>query len=648
MRNPFSKERFIKRKSDMIEPQEVLLDRLSEKKEKDLDIDTQIIERELSKKKIFIGKVIIGSLLLTLFVSLVKIQIFDYREYQILANNNFKREIYIQPQRGVIYDSSMKQLVFNKETFDIICNKEDLPKGEEERENEIKRIADILQISPADIETKIYQSEEQKVVIWQNVSPEVLAFLKANKKSFPGIELKKRTRRDYVEGEYFSHIIGYMSLITKEDLSEFKNYSPLDYIGRTGLERYYEKELRGDPGVEEIERDALGRELSKEKISDPKNGLSLVLNIDAELQKNLQDNLQEELQDLGLKRAAAVAIDPHNGHILAMVSLPAFDNNIFSDPLKSGEYQKLIEDPNKPFFNRVIAGAYPTGSTIKPLIASAALQEKIISPDREIYCKGYIEVPNPWHPDIVYRFHDWKTHGWTDIRKAIAESCNVFFFTVGGGYEDIQGLGPERIKKYLSLFGWGEKTGIDLPGEISGRIPSPEWKKEHFLSPQDKIWMPGDTYNLSIGQGYIAVTPLQVATAFQAIANGGVIYKPEIVKSFLDENKKLVKEIKPEIIRKDFIDEENLKVVREGMRDAVLYGSSKILNDLPVKCAAKTGTAQTPKKGYYQNWVTVFAPYDNPQIVLTIVIEDVEGMRLASLPVAKKVLGWYFSLDNKK
>ena len=355
--------------------------------------------------------------------------------------------------------------------------------------------------------------------------------------------------------------------------------------------------------------------------------------------------LVEEMRKIGAKKGVAVAMDPKTGGILAMVSIPSFDNNSFSKGITQREWENLINNPNKPLLNRVIGGRYPTGSTIKPLIAAAALQEGLITENKTINCEGKIVIDNPWFPDKPFIFRDWTIHGITNVRKAIAESCNVFFYIIGGGYKNFKGLGAEKIKHYLNLFGWGQILGIDIGGEIKGFIPDKEWKKERFNSPNN-IWMPGDTYNLSIGQGYILIPPLEVVASFAAIANGGKLLKPMLVQKIIDENQNVIQEFHPEVIREGFIDEKNLEIVREGMREAVIYGSATILNDLPVKAAAKTGTAQTSKEGYYHNWLTVFAPYDDPQIVLTLMVEEVPGLHVVVAPVAKEVLNWYFTKNE--
>jgi penicillin-binding protein 2 len=393
-----------------------------------------------------------------------------------------------------------------------------------------------------------------------------------------------------------------------------------------------------------MERNALGNIISKEVVSLPESGKSLVLWLDSDLQRKITEELDRIIKSVGAKKGAAVALDPKTGGVLSLVSIPSFDNNIFQKGADPKEVEKLLQDPEEPLFDRVISGTYLTGSTIKPLIASAALEEKIISPNKKINDdKGFITIPNPWNPDAPTIKKDWTIHGWTDMRKAIAESCNVYFYTVGGGYEEQKGLGVARIKEYLDLFGWEDKTGIDLPGEVAGFVPDKEWKKNTI----GESWIDGDTYNLSIGQGFIKITPLEVATAFSAIANGGKLLEPQVVQKIIDSEKNVIEESQPKITRENFIDPKNIEIVREGMRWAVTgqnspQASSVLLNSLPVSAAAKTGTAELGGD-HYNNWVTVFAPYDDPQIVLTIVIENVEKAQIAALPVAKEVLQWYFT-----
>lgn len=639
-----------------IEPHEVLLDKLAKKKEEALGISERKFETPIFKplQILFYFSILV---IFILFFRTFQLQVFERNYFNSQAQINKYVFHKVQAQRGVIYDRNFNQLVFNQEIFDLICQKNELPEEEFERKKILAEVSQILKIDQAELQKKIEEEKNSTLLISENLDHKSLIILEAKIKELPGFEIVRSSLRNYWEGEYFSHLIGYMGKIRSEELKkEPEMYSILDYIGRTGIEESFEKILRKNPGEIRIEKDALGNVISQKIISLPRSGKSLVLWLDAPLVKKIQELLQKRLQEIGSKKAAAVALDPKTGGVLALLSLPSFDNNIFS----SGDLESissLLGDKTEPLFNRAIAGEYVMGSIIKPLIASAILEEKIIDPLKKINCQGQIIIPNPWDPSLPTIKKDWKTHGWTDLKKAIAESCNVYFYTVGGGFGDQVGLGVKRIKKYLELFGWGKLTGIDLSGEARGLIPDPEWKAKHFKDPQNKIWRDGDTYNLAIGQGFILATPLQIATAFLAIANQGVLFQPQIVQKIVDTSSgsiQVIEEIQPKILRENFIDSANLQIVREGMRQAVTgenspHATAKILNSLPVTAGAKTGTAEVWKDGkkMYHTWVTVFAPYEDPEIVLTLLIEDVKEReiehQLTVLPVAKAVLEWYFT-----
>jgi penicillin-binding protein 2 len=641
--NPYLKNlkiRFVNQRE--LEPHEVLLDTLVHKKETELGISEKRFEIPLSKKSIMVflfGFLILG---IFLFFRTFQLEILDREKYILLAKENRFRNYYIRAERGVIYDRYMNQLVFNKPSFDLVLEKRDLPQKEEDREVILKIVSKILNKPLEDLKKQIEETKDNKVLISENVSHEILILLEAKLKELSGFTIEKNTIRDYKDGQVFAHLLGYTGKIGPEELKTFKDYSVSDYIGKTGLEKFYEEILRGKPGIFQVEKDAYGNQKSEQLVQNPEPGKNLVLYLDSELQRKSTEALERTLKALGAEKGVAVAMDPNTGGILSLVSLPSYDNNIFSADSFDKEIQKIFQDPSAPMLNRVISGEYLTGSTIKPLMASAILQEKLISPQTQIYDKGFIEVQNDYDPKITYTYHDWKPHGWVDIRKAIAVSCNVYFYILGGGYENQEGLGVDRIKKYLGLFGWGQKTGIDLPQESEGFLPDPIWKKEVLKEP----WTIGNTYHFSIGQGYLRITPIQVVASFAAIANGGKLLEPHVVKEIISgspNSQSLVEEIKPKIIRENFIDPANLKIVREGMRGGVIYGSSVMLNDLPVTAAAKTGTAQTSQPDRYNNWVTVFAPYEHPEIVLTVMIEDVKNLQVAALPVAKEILKWYFS-----
>jgi len=570
--------------------------------------------------------------ILSLFVlaKTFQFQFLEHEKFSALAQKNKFVIKTLQAQRGVIYDKNFDQLVVNKPSFNLIVEKDKLPDDEVLKQQVLEKIAWILDIEKQEIEQEIANHTTNQFTMVQGLDYEKLILLESSAEEINGFSVENVGIREYEDGPSFAHIIGYY----REGGSN------------AGLEDFYNDFLNSASGEVKYERDVYGNIISEEMISLPESGNSLVLWLDADLQRKLYQTMAEYIKGAGVKRAAAVAIDPKTGGILALVSFPSFDNNLFSQGMTQEQWDSLSEDENMPFLNRVISGKYATGSTIKPLIAASALQEDIVSEKTTINCKGEIVVENPWFEDKPFVYKDWSTHGITDIKKAIAQSCNVFFYTIGGGYKDFKGLGVEKIKKYLEFFGWGEMLGIDLPGETKGFIPDKEWKREKFTSPNN-VWMPGDTYHLSIGQGFISATPLEVVSSFAVIANNGKLFKPQIVKEIVDKDKNVIKEFEPIIIRKDFIDEKNLKIVQQGMRGTVTYGSAVILNNLPVAAAAKTGTAEIGKKDYYHSWMTVFAPYNDPEIVLTIMVEDAFGMHVAVAPTARDVLNWYFGGEQK-
>lgn len=638
------------RAAENIEPHEVFMDSLAQKREKELGLSEKKFEVPLSKKTILAFYLLFLFPFLLLFGKTFSLQVLEAKKLSQLAERNILRTYIFQPVRGVIYDSSEKQLVFNGSSFDLILDKRDLSFSFSEKERTLREVSEIIQKDFNELKKEIERAEEEKILVFENLSHQALLILeeKIGQKELPGFQIEQNIIRNYKDGKNFSHLLGYMGRINEKEYQSFQNYSITDYIGKSGLEKSYEEILRGKPGIIRIEKDALGNKKLETQISEPEAGKNLVLWLDGDLQQKIEMQMLSMLEQIGSKKAAAVALNPKTGGVLALVSLPTFDNNLFQKGTGYEAINNLLQDSLQPLFNRVISGKYLTGSIIKPLIALAALEEKIISPEKKINDNlGYIEIPHQYNPEIVHYFHDWTIHGWTDMRKAIAESCNVYFYTIGGGYGEQEGLGPTKIKEYLELFGWNRKTGIDLPGEAEGFIPDREWKKTYFERKEDQIWYDGNTYNLSIGQEYLKITPLEVASAFSAIANGGKLLQPQVVQKIINNEKNVVEELKPKIIQENFIAPAVLQVVREGMRWAVTgknspQASSMILNSLPIAVAAKTGTAELGGD-YYHNWVTVFAPYDDPEIVLTIVIENVKNIQAAVLPVAKEVLEWYFT-----
>lgn len=636
------KKRFLKESSREIEPQEVLLDSLAEKRKRE-DIRERKIELPLSRTILksfsFFAFLAFSALLLKTF-DLTALQ---GKNLLNLSISNFSRQIPQRSDRGIIYDRNLKKLVTNLPSLDLILDKRDFPSQGEQKTKEIALLARVTGKDPALIEKEIRESKEDSLIMAENIDHETLILLEGEIGKLPGLRLQQNTVRNYPTGEIFAQILGYVGRINAAEFQNLKddNYFISDYVGKQGLEKYYERFLRGEPGIFETQKDARGNVVKEGAIREGRAGDSLVLWLDSSLQTKLQAEMSRVMREIGVAKGSAVALDPKTGGVLGLVSLPSFDNNLFSQGSSVSAINRVLQDSNQPLFNRAISGKYASGSTIKPLTAAAALQEKIISPEKQIYDAGYIEVQNQYDPQIKYVFHGVEPHGWVDMRKALAVSSNIYFYTVGGGYKNQPGLGSLKIKNYLNLFGWGEKTNIDLPQETGGFIPDHNWKEENL----GESWYVGDTYNLSIGQGYLQISPLQEAVAYAAIANGGKLLKPQLVQKIVagsPESGQVVQEFAPQTVRQLPVDQTNLQVVREGMRQAVTAGSSTILGDLPVKAAAKTGTAQTSKSGYFYNWITVFAPYDDPQIVLTVMIENVPGLRSAASLVANETLKWYF------
>ncbi len=632
-----------------IEPHEIFYDHLASGREEKANAAGKKFETPLSSKSLGLPLVLAALFFLVAAARVGYLQSVQAVELSRQAAQNKYIFHKVQSDRGIIYGADFKPLVENLSTFDLQCANEKFPSSGAERKRIIDSLSAVAGVEAAVLDEAI-ASEKNPVI--ENLKHQSLIVLEARLGDFPGCSIVSRPIRGYVKDAGLAHLLGYMSKIDSEEWKASEGvYSINDYIGRDGLEKLYETVLRKDPGRLRVERDAQGNVLSREITAAPESGDSIRLWLDYELQKKIYDTMQAQLNDLGLKKGAVIALNPKTGGVLAMASFPDYDNNVFSQG-GSEEVQRLINDQEtNTLLNRAISGRYLTGSTIKPFIASAALQEGIIAADKNINCQGKISVQNQYDSSIVYYYNDNHIHGQTNMYKAIAESCNVYFYTIGGGYGNQDGLGPTRIKKYLDLFGWEEPTGIDLPGEIAGFVPDAAWKKAKFAGTQDQNWTDGNTYWLSIGQEFIGITPLEVANAYAAIANGGTLYRPRAAKAVVDADKNIIKEFFPEIIRQDFIDSDNLAAVREGMRHAVNgvnapMASSLTLNELGIPMGAKTGTAQLRKgpdgKDLLNAWVAVFAPYDDPQIVLLAMAEEVHEGTVAVLPVAKEVLRWYF------
>jgi penicillin-binding protein 2 len=593
-----------------------------------------IIEVPIKKTGLAAIWYLIIFLILMLSARVFYLDFFQGAYYEEISKGNRIRSIVIKAPRGTIYDKFGKILARNIPSLDAIIIPTDLPRDGAQRKEIASELSQILEMNEANVSI-ILEKQDLKsinpILLKENITQDQALIIAEKIEQFPGIAIEKTAIRFYENGMIFAPILGYDGKITQDELSKNPGYFMTDYIGKSGLEKSYEKELRGQYGKNQVEVDSLGSMKKNLGVINPKAGNDLVLHIDEDLQKKIYDSLAGILDKTGTKTAAAVAIDPRNGGVLAMVSLPSYDNNMFARGITGEEYQALIKNKDLPLFNRCTNGEYPPGSTLKPAVAAAALMEGTISPETTVNCSGAINVGS-------WRFGDWKTHGLTDIRKAIAESCDVFFYSVGGGYGGIAGLGMDRMKKYENYFGFGQPTGIDLPDESDGLIPSESWKADNM----GEKWYIGDSYHASIGQGYITVTPLQLANYAAMLANGGTLYSPQIV-SRTKKNDGTEEISKPKIINNDFISKEAMKVVREGMRQTVVSGTAQTLRDLSVEAAGKTGTAQFGTEDKTHAWFISFAPYDNPKIAMAVLVEGGGEGHSSALPVTEEVYKWYFS-----
>ncbi len=601
--------------------------------------ETLAVREPLADKgfRFFQASIVVVFLLLVSRV--IYLQVVKGEYYSNLARENRIRYVEIKAPRGLILDRNGKSLVENMPSFDAILIPADLPKNPDEREKSLKEMAIAMDMNDQSLKV-ITDSQDQNslkpVLVKENISEEQALIFTEKKNEMAGFQLDKTAVREYENGPSFSSVMGYTGKITSEELRKFPDYLMTDYIGKTGLESSYEKYLRGVKGKQKVEVDSSGNVKKYLGEDNPVKGSDLELGLDADLQMKLKESLEKNLSASGTKAATAVAINPRNGEILAMVNIPGFDNNLFAKGISAEDYQNLISDPEKPMFNRAVSGEYPPGSTLKPVVASAALEEKVINENTTVDCNGGIHIGS-------YAFPDWKTHGVTDVRKALAESCDVFFYSVGGGWGNITGLGIDNIKKYADHFGLGKILSVDIPGEAPGLIPDQAWKQQKF----GEKWYVGDDYHCAIGQGFDTATPLQLANYTAAVANGGTVYRPHFVSSIKNMDGTEEK-IQPDVLDRGFVSPSNIEIVREGMRQTITSGSAQQLNDLKVAVAGKTGTAQFGNEGKTHGWFISFAPFDNPEIAMAVLVEGGGEGHSTAVPVTREVYKWYFEERNKK
>jgi penicillin-binding protein 2 len=541
------------------------------------------------------------------------------------ADQNRLRHVVVEPKRGIIRDRNGITLADNIPSFDVQVIPRLLPKDSSERDILLGRIGRETGLAIDDLRQSIeaFSDPDKQVTLVRDVPYDraiALSILTGDDPAFSVVTGRKRRYPLSPTTESLSHILGYIGPVTSEDLAKEGNeYRQTDSLGKSGIEASYESSLRGIAGEKVYEVDARNRITSLVSEQPAVDGKDVTLTLDERLQAAAERAMKAEMEKAHLSRGSVVVMDPRDGSILALVSLPAYDNNYFSGHVSSTYYASLLKNDDHPLLARAIAGVFPSGSTIKPAIATAALTEGVITPETTVNSVGGIRVGGILFPD-------WKAggHGITNVRKAIAWSVNSFFYYIGGGYQGFVGLGVDRLSSWMKKFGLSQKTGIDLPGESSGFVPTKEWKEKS----KGEHWYIGDTYNLSIGQGDLLVTPLQIANVTSEIANGGHRLIPHVSTSASStpSDSSLI------------ADAAAIKTVQLGMRDTVIYGSGRALVSLPVAVAGKTGTAQWRNDKANHAWFTCFAPADKPEIVVTVLLEEgVEGSYV-SVPVTREIL----------
>jgi len=580
-------------------------------------------------------------MLVILLLRFAYLQVIKHEHFQTMAESNRIAVVPIVPNRGLILDRNGVVLARNYSGYTL----EIASRKVANLETTINELSALVDIQPKDRKRfKKLLAESRNfdtLPIRNRLSDEEVARFAAQSYRFPGVEIKARLFREYPFGQGTSHLIGYIGRINEKDVEQLEeddiasNYLGSDYIGKTGIEQSYEKELHGTTGFEQVEVDASGRGVRGLARIAPKSGNNLVLSLDAKLQEVAE-------QAFGRYRGALVAIDPNNGDILAFVSKPGYDPNLFIDGIDTENWEALNSSLDVPLNNRALRGQYPPGSTIKPFMALAGLYNKR-SPSYTIRDSGYYTLPGNRH-----QYRDWKKggHGSVDMFKSIVISCDTYYYGLATE------MGIDNIHSYLSQFGFGKKTGVDMEGEVSGLLPSQPWKMKRHK----QIWYPGDTVSVGIGQGYNLVTPLQLASATAMLANNGIAYKPHFVKQVQRPGGNN-QESTPQPSLDIHIDPQHIDLVKRAMEAVTKPGGTAAgaSAGAPYRMAGKTGTAQVigMKQGekydekkiseYFRDhaWFIAFAPADKPTIALAVLAENGGHGGSTAAPIARKVLDYY-------
>ncbi|MEW6610817.1 MAG: penicillin-binding protein 2 [Patescibacteria group bacterium] len=625
-------------------PQDLPYKRKFPREQEGFDVDTplppeprSVLSPPVSPTTLRTMMVIIGIVGAIFLSRLASLQVLRGSEYRTISEENRLRIEWMPAARGLIYDRGGALLVSNEPQLNLVLSPQSLPRDLNTR----KEIATLLQrLEPriddttVSVITEVSNVQRGTVPLLDGLDQKQAVKIVAYTDELPGIQVNTELMRFTRQGESLSHVVGFVGRIDQESFSRLKNhplhYQQNDFVGRTGIEQYYEEIVRGAPGRRVVEVDAQGEVKATIAQEPPVRGSDLTLTLSASLQDVFFRALTREVRARHGTGGAAVALDPRNGEVLALVSTPSFDARAFASG-DAAYVRSIMEHGQYPLFNRANAGQYPTGSTIKPIIAAAALHEKIMTASTLVSSTGGLRV-GKWF------FPDWKAggHGWVNLRTALAESVNTYFYVIGGGYEEREGLGIDRMVHYAGKFNFGTITGIDILGEARGFLPTKEWKEKT----KGESWYVGDTYHFAIGQGDVLATPLQIALMTAVFANGGDVLLPHLVRnstrSFIKEN----------LVANDILTREDIDEVNKGLREAVRTGSARSLSDFPIAIAGKTGTAQVGGTMPPHAWFTAYAPYDQPEIVITVIVEQGGEGSAVAVPVAREGFTWWYQHRN--
>lgn len=548
-------------------------------------------------------------------VHLFTMQGLEAASYQRQSRTISSNVSMIAAQRGEIFDRNATiPMVINSDSFAVDLTPAEIPDGHYDAV--AARLARFLNIAKRDIDRKVpgrLRRSYTQIEIRVNVPFETIADIAENINDLPGVSWRSKPLRNYVETGSIAHVVGYVGDITREELKVMYNknrYTSNSIVGKTGIEKQYDELLQGEPGREIRTVDVRGRVIDDTPVIEPPQmGKNLVLTIDTRIQK-----LAEET--LGSRVGAAVVLRPADGEVLAMVSYPYYNQNIFNTEESAAQYNKLVTSENNPLLNRAVNAVYPPASTFKVIMMTALLAEKSIPPEKKIECDGHID-----YGGRRFNCHVKWGHGWLDMKNSLAQSCDVYFWVTGR-----DNLGVDRIASYAKEFGFGQSLGIDLPAKSDGFVPTAQWKERRYHA----TWLGGDTMNMSIGQGYMLTTPLHVANMMAMVVNGGKIYRPHLLKEVRDPaTNEVIEEIKPQVLHEMNVDELVWKEVQRDLRYVITDGTPQFpMNNKKIKLAGKTGTAEVAgaKKDHWHSWMVAYGPYDAPveeQLVVAVLVEAV-------------------------